>query len=753
MTKLVAGLLIALLVVVKSVAAQPITVRAGEHADFTRLVMQLPDAVTWELSPEYGKVLLNFEGLADGFDLSGTFDVVPRTRLVDATSTGSQLVLELACECPVTSFTEQGNYLVIDVQDGPPLELADAPIAEIPEKINRSLPVSEFRYGDLLWNTEVEEPTIAGALAEPELNVEEELEANRNREIFLETQRNLLSAFGEAIAQGVVDADFPPQIEPIADAPIVENSVEVYDSSSAQAQEQSENSQHIKITTSEDIPPFHQAETNENLNSSAAQCIDPGGVNLSSWGTDEGYDRQISRSNSAIYDELGQLDEREALSRVKLLLFFGFGAEALEILEIVSQIQEQHPELVDLAQIMERGYAPNPRILHQFSDCPTDVALWAILAGKEISGANPTDKNAALRALKKLPPHLREFIGAALADRFFTAGDQESAKIATRTSELSKKPDEVPSNLVKANLPAQSGNVDSSKQLLSEVIAANDMSSPQALIDLIELHVRQNDIVPTELALLVEAFAVEYRGSSTGRALQKTHVLSSAGSGQFEKVLEEISSLEHELTKKERTKTSDYIATMLTKNSSDIEFAEYLIDHREIIGSHLSESTVVLASARLLKLGFPEAVLQLFELNPTEYPSRNRLMLSAEADIAVGNAGKAILSIVNLDGPDVELLRANAALVSGDNNAAMTAFAAAENIDLSQTAAWLSEEWRQNIDPSDTLFGEVQQIANEQIQPISSTGSMLSDSADALDSAARTRATITNLIATLENRE
>lgn len=753
MTNLIAGLLIALFVVVKSVAAQPITVRAGEHADFTRLVMQLPDDATWEFSPEYGKVLLSFEGLADGFDLSGTFDVVPRTRLVDATSEGNQLVLELACECPVTTFTEQGNYLVIDVQDGPPLELAEAPIAGLPQKTNRSLPVSDFRYGDLLWNSEVEEPTIAGTLDEPELNMEEEFEANRNREIFLETQRNLLSAFGEAIAQGVVDAEFPPQRDPIADTSVDGNSVEVYDSSSAQAHEQSENSQHIKITTSEDIPPFHQAEANENLNSSAAQCIDPSRVDLSAWGTDEGYDRQISRSNSAIFDELGQLDEREALSRVKLLLFFGFGAEALQILETIPQILELYPELVDLAQIMERGYAPNPRILHQFSDCPTDVALWAILAGKEISGESPADRNAALRALKKLPPHLREFIGTALADRFFTAGNQESAKIATRTSELSKKPDEVSSNLVTAKLPAQSGNIDSSKELLSEVIAANDTSSPQALIDLIDLHVMQNERVPTELALLVEAFTVEYRGSNDGEELQKTHVLSSAGSGQFDKVLEEISSLTQELTERESAKVFDYVVTMLTKNSSDIEFAEYLIDHREIIGAPLSETTVVLASARLLQLGFPEAALQLFELNPAAYPSRNRQILSAEADIALGNAGKAILSIANLGGPDVELLRANAALVSGDNTAAMTAFAAAENTNLSQEAAWLSEEWKQNIAPSDTLFGDVQQIANEQIQSISSTESMLSDSASALDSAARTRATITNLIATLESGE
>lgn len=104
---------IALFLLSSMASAATLPVQGGEHADFTRLVVPLPDGANWDLQVMGRQAILRIDG-AD-FETSRTFDKIPRDRLVSLTKAGDgALALNLACECTIRRSIVDG-HIVIDI--------------------------------------------------------------------------------------------------------------------------------------------------------------------------------------------------------------------------------------------------------------------------------------------------------------------------------------------------------------------------------------------------------------------------------------------------------------------------------------------------------------------------------------------------------------------------------------------------------------------------------------------------------------
>ena len=116
-------LLAVLLLLTSSPAlAQSALMRSGDHADFTRLTLPLPDGTEFALTRAEGRAMLGFSGPLQDVDLSRVYDRIGRDRLSDiAVTDGPSLELTLACDCPVETVVAANNLLIIDIRDGPPL--------------------------------------------------------------------------------------------------------------------------------------------------------------------------------------------------------------------------------------------------------------------------------------------------------------------------------------------------------------------------------------------------------------------------------------------------------------------------------------------------------------------------------------------------------------------------------------------------------------------------------------------------------
>ncbi len=105
-----------------AIAQTAAIVQSGEHPSFARLVFPAPADTIWTLDRETpGRAVLRFDPPIPPFDLSTVFDKIPKDRLVDIEEVGGTLSMMLGCDCDVVVQQISSNHIVIDIQDGEPL--------------------------------------------------------------------------------------------------------------------------------------------------------------------------------------------------------------------------------------------------------------------------------------------------------------------------------------------------------------------------------------------------------------------------------------------------------------------------------------------------------------------------------------------------------------------------------------------------------------------------------------------------------
>ena len=126
MMKLCALVLVLASVFGTSALAEPVRVQTGEHADFSRVVLQFARPTAWTIGRTargYGLRLGRPEVV---LDLSGAFDLIPRTRIkaMEGGTGETDLQILTDCTCHVEAFEDRPGILVIDLHDGPPPPLS-----------------------------------------------------------------------------------------------------------------------------------------------------------------------------------------------------------------------------------------------------------------------------------------------------------------------------------------------------------------------------------------------------------------------------------------------------------------------------------------------------------------------------------------------------------------------------------------------------------------------------------------------------
>ncbi|MEO1137530.1 MAG: hypothetical protein AAFW68_13140, partial [Pseudomonadota bacterium] len=109
-------------------AADTLSVRAGEHGDYSRLVISdAPEG--WRIATSDRKIEITFPDQGYEFELSDILEKrkahrVLNARVIDAPSSRS-LVLSLTCDCPVRTSKGAGDLIVIDIFNDAPVVLVE----------------------------------------------------------------------------------------------------------------------------------------------------------------------------------------------------------------------------------------------------------------------------------------------------------------------------------------------------------------------------------------------------------------------------------------------------------------------------------------------------------------------------------------------------------------------------------------------------------------------------------------------------
>ncbi len=127
MMRLAVGIVLLTLFPGAASAAETLSVRAGEHGDYSRLVIPAAPA-DWRIATSQRKVEIALPNHDYAFDLSELMGKrrahrVLSARVVDGAATRS-LVVTLTCDCAVRTARSAEGSLVIDIAEGAPAPLA-----------------------------------------------------------------------------------------------------------------------------------------------------------------------------------------------------------------------------------------------------------------------------------------------------------------------------------------------------------------------------------------------------------------------------------------------------------------------------------------------------------------------------------------------------------------------------------------------------------------------------------------------------
>ena len=689
-----------------AVHAQTVSLRSGEHPNFTRFVLDIPKGVSWELKSSENAYDLILGNKNIKVDTSRAFSRVSRDRVASISQTGTNVRFDLACDCTAKAYVLRDRMLVVDVSNAPkPPEVTET----VAEEAVVPTPESEFEFGDLLWS----ERTTA-AFLEPEITSKTEVQTEPmkqpavTRPVPTELRTEITNQVAHAATIGLLQ---PEQIEVSPAKEEMSPKVDRLDPNTAmQTVEQKPAPQSNMIfRNATTIPGSNAPETNVDA-MSAVVCPNPDILDLASWGADEPFNIQISNHRSMLFEEFDRNSAKVAVNLAKTYLHFGFGQEAIRSLETIDADNSFVETLRALAEILEHSKVQTVDPFSSFVSCEGPFALWAALATESPSFEISDHRDGILSALDALPLHLREYLGPIVARRATQSGATEVADRALRISDRARQNPTPDHMLAAAALDVKTENPEAAIETLEEIVSSNSGVSPQAVIELIETSFAEGLGITEDTARLTEALAVELANTELGPNLLRVQAISRAQLGEFDTAFDHLGTMALRSAPVDLLKTQEDVLMLLTNNASDADFVLHAFD--PVTNATVETPSLVRDIAkRLAALGFTDAAGQGLRSIPVSKQTREDKILMSTLAIADRKPRQALSYIEDFTDAESETLRARALDLIGDHDGAAALFASANQLADAERSAWMAEDW--------------ETIASSETSPFSAAASML----------------------------
>jgi hypothetical protein len=677
-----------LLVLAGPAASETARVLTGEHGEFTRLVIELPDAPDWSL----GRTATGY-GFAAGqekqpaYDLAGVWQRIDRARLgaLDVDPATGALQLTLACSCHIFPFEYQPGVVVLDIRPGAaPVGSAfeadflppGAGTASLSGPLTPTAQgVSQPGYNWLASGPGLRSAPVTKALPLP---------LDTGSVSLVPLRDALLQELARGAAEGLVDMDLPIGADPAAvDAlgSLPWTSIRIGEAPGLVVTEPG--------ALIETMPP-------------TASCTPDSLLDLAAWGEGKSPMDLIAEARSGLYGEFDAPDEEAVLRSIRQLLYLGFGAEAQQHASFLTDAAagEDLGVYRSLARIIDGDSDPQTPFAAML-DCDGVAALWAALARDRLPFGPGVKREAILRGFLGLPPHLRRHLGPPLAEKFLALADADAARMIRDAIERAPAAEPAEVALLDATARLQDGDTEAAIAHAETAIAlAGD--DVDALVTVVETHLPELTPLGPEVAEALQALQGETRGTAEQQALDRARVLALALSGQTAAAFAD------------EAATGDVLADLwrvAQVRSPDDDFLRHAVIPDAAPPPGVAQDVSLGVARRLLDLGFPDAALAWTgPVGPGD--ALEARLVAAQAEQARGGAAAALGLLDGLDGPEAEALRAAALLQLGDIAAAGTALIAAGQPEEAARLGLWATDWSQ---PAKTLPAPWQDAAAQAV--------------------------------------
>lgn len=157
-------------------------------------------------------------------------------------------------------------------------------------------------------------------------------------------------------------------------------------------------------------------------------CPTPPATDLGSWSTEGDAFQKISAARGKVLGEFDAPSLPDVQEAARVYIFFGFGAEARNLVSQFASDQTKNDLLIALSWLVE-GETPFPNPFEGLESCEGSAALWALLAQKAGTPLPGLNKGGVVQTFSALPKSLRQSLGPDVHDRLVALGDMSSANM------------------------------------------------------------------------------------------------------------------------------------------------------------------------------------------------------------------------------------------------------------------------------------------------------------------------------------
>lgn len=565
--------------------------RAGEHQEFTRLVLSLPERVSWRLDTQEGFVDLIIEDEAISLDLSQTFDRIPRTRLraLEPLSNGVRLLL--ACACPVRVIEGIAGQIVIDITSVNPADEAVNGQISLRPKPRPKLPLATVPEPQPEENRV---PTRAGVALAQSLRGRRPSQKSTDGGFFL------ARISGAAASENAAPRSMPTTGNTAEIAPALANMIAGAVSRNllsvdTEFEPESRSASILDPTALAHLRPLRDMRAPAEKTSGTG-CATAISAQIPDWQTD--HDIAHPTDWAQLFDPLDRINPDAGYALVATLLRGGLGAEARAVLDLLPD-KSKTDSLYNLSYLLDLERPPMPEHLLLQADCSDIDSLWAFMADPAAALGAAGSANRILRAAQSLPAQLRAHLGPSLVQNLLRQNAVETARLVQTLLERTvlaggtiaaiSETDlllAMPEQLSALDAKQMSALSDTELLLLLDSAEARDLRLPDPVLELV----------------LDRQFAL--RRSETGQAFAIAAARALARAKEFDKAFQVATSASTELGNDTTRLLLDQLFQQLGATADDTLFVttyfEQLLLAKEL-GSNTARQTLV---DRLRVLGF-----------------------------------------------------------------------------------------------------------------------------------------------------
>lgn len=561
-----------------AVAQEVISVRAGEHSSYSRLVMQPPTQL-WELQQSGREASLVLSNWSGEFDYSSVFDRIPRTRLLGLTQEAGEnqttLALSLACDCQI-SVDILGALLVLDIRD------AVAPVRQPKEVRGLSLQPEEQSVGADPAPEQI--PNDAGASS---VQNDYDLPANQNTPVVEPPEDEALAAWlaerlETAAARGFVELNEVDLIDDAEDTTVSAKPSGALAIDSTSSIETANSRQSVQPETVLQ-PKFESIDELESLTgqlrSSLDAVLDDGSrqslrvlvpetmkVNRSgldspqvrnsreevtdtnncipehflfapSWVGNGGLSKQIIALRSNYVREFDKPNPETAKKLALLYIASGMGLEAIAIISEMEEPFEKSDLYVEIAEIVEGLPVRGDGVLQAAAGCSGRTALWRTIAVNDAESQPILNDDALVDDFSELPLVLRRVVGPRLVQSLLVRAQVETARrifsIVDRAAGVHGPAHE----LLRAQFLEIEGRFDEAKKSYAKLIVGNSFVATDAMVNLVSGMLDRGEKIDPDLLEQLETEAFRNRNLDVGQELRVLEIKARAETASLESAL------------------------------------------------------------------------------------------------------------------------------------------------------------------------------------------------------------------------